>query len=250
MDLTGRVAVVTGAASGIGRALARALAGEGARVVVADIDEPGGAETVRIIKETGGEAAFLRVDVTAEADVAAMLHFAQARFGGLDVICNNAGVGEAPDTLFGDRSDAWRRIVDINLGAVILGTRLGVRALRARGGGVIINTASMGGLRPMPNAPVYAATKAGIIHLCRSLAYLKDEANVRVNAVCPSFVDTPLLHEFESEETAAMYAAVGVLPPEKIAEGVLELVHDDTRAGAVMRITAARGIDYARDISP
>jgi 15-hydroxyprostaglandin dehydrogenase (NAD) len=248
MELAGRVAVVTGAASGIGRAIALALAAEGARVVVADVDETGGAETVRFVRNAGSDAAFLRVDVTVEVDVAGMLHFAQARFGGLDVLCNNAGVGEVPDALLGDRSDAWRKIMDVNLGAVILGTRLGVRALKARGGGVIVNTASMGGLRPMPNAPVYAATKAGVIHLCRSLAHLKDEANVRVNAICPSFVDTPMLREFESEQSEAMYAAVGVLTPEKIAEGVLELIHDDTRAGAVMRVTAARGIDYAREI--
>jgi 15-hydroxyprostaglandin dehydrogenase (NAD) len=250
MDLNGRVAVVTGAASGIGRAIARALARAGARVVVSDIDDVGGAETVRLIKDNGNEAAFLHVDVTAETDVAGMLHFAQARFGGLDVLCNNAGVGEVPDTLFGERGDAWRRILEINLGAVLLGTRLGVRAMRGRGGGVIVNTASMGGLRPMPGSPVYAATKAGVVHLCRSLAYLKDEANVRVNAICPSFVDTPLLHEFETEESAAQMAAIGIVPPELVAEGVLELVRDDSRAGAVMRITAARGIDYARDIPP
>jgi NAD(P)-dependent dehydrogenase (short-subunit alcohol dehydrogenase family) len=118
------------------------------------------------------------------------------------------------------------------------------------GGGVIVNTASMGGLRPMPDAPVYAATKAGVIHLCRSLAYLKDEANIRVNAICPSYVETPLLREFETEASAAQMAAVGVLQPQLVADGVLELIRDDSRAGAVMRITAARGIDYARDLPP
>lgn len=250
MDLSESVAVVTGAASGIGRAMARALAGQGARVVVADIDEVGGAATARLITDAGGTAAFCRVDVTSATGVTAMLDFARSRFGGLHVLCNNAGIGEAPDSLFTEHDDRWRRIVEVNLSAVILGTRLGVRAMRGRGGGVIVNTASMGGLRPMPNAPVYAATKAGVIHFCRSLAYLKDEANIRVNAICPSYVDTPLLHEFETAGTTAQMAAVGVLQPEAVAEGLLELIRDDSRAGAVMRVTAARGIDYAREILP
>ena len=249
MDIRDRIAVVTGAASGIGRAMTLALAGEGARVVVADLDRDGGAETVRMVAEAGGEADFFLVDVTHDVDVAGLIHFARTRFRGMHVLCNNAGVGEAPNELFAP-GDAWRRIVAINLTAVILGTRLGVLAMREEGGGVIVNTASMGGLLPMPTAPVYAATKAGVVNFTRSLAYLKDEANIRVNAICPSFVETPLLHRFETPEMAARFAEIGVVRPELVAEGVLELVRDDTRAGAIMRVTAARGIDYAREIRP
>ena len=249
MDIEGRVAVVTGGASGIGREIALALAREGARVVVADLDRPGGEETVRAIAQAGGEADFRLVDVTHDEDVAGMIHFARTRFGGFDVLCNNAGIGEVPNELF-DPGNAWQRIVEVNLTAVILGTRLGVLAMREEGGGVIVNTASMGGLLPMPNAPVYAATKAGVIHFTRSLAYLKDEANIRVNAICPSYVDTPMLRRFETEEFRASAAQVGVLRPQLVAEGVLELVRDDTRAGAIMRVTAARGIDYAREVQP
>ena len=249
MEIRDRVAVVTGAASGIGRAMALALAREGVRVVVADLDQPGGAETVRAITTAGGAADFFLVDVTHDTDVAGLIHFARVRFGGFDVLCNNAGIGEAPNVLFAP-GDAWHQIVEINLSAVILGTRLGVLAMREEGGGVIINTASMGGLLPMPTAPIYAATKAGVINFTRSLAYLKDEANIRVNAICPSFVETPLLHRFETPEMAARFAEIGVVRPELVAEGVLELARDETRAGAIMRVTAARGIDYAREVRP
>jgi 15-hydroxyprostaglandin dehydrogenase (NAD) len=248
MEIQGRVAVVTGAASGIGRAMVLALAREGARVVVADLDEAGGAETVRLVADAGSEGAFRRVDVTREDDVAGMLAFARERFGGLDILCNNAGIGEHPDELLGD-SGAWRRLVEINFAGVILGTRLGVLAMRERGGGVIVNTASMGGLLPMPDAPVYAATKAGVVNFTRSLAHLKDEASIRVNAICPSYVDTPLLSQGDRERTAATAAAIGgLLQPELVADGLIDLVRDESRAGAIMRVTQARGIDYARGI--
>jgi NAD(P)-dependent dehydrogenase (short-subunit alcohol dehydrogenase family) len=252
MELRGRVAVVTGAASGIGRAMALALARGGATVVVADLDEVGNLGTLRAISEAGGNGATVRVDVTNEADVRGMLDFARQQ-GGLDILCNNAGIGEQPDDLFGD-GDAWRRLIDINFAGVVLGTRLGVLAMREHGGGLIVNTASMGGLLPMPDAPVYAATKAAVVHLTRSLAYLKDEANVRVCAICPSYIDTPLLWQGtpdHQEHTRATAAAIGgPLTPERVAEGLLELVRDDTRAGAILRVTPQRGLDYAREIHP
>ena len=252
MEIANRVAVVTGAGSGIGRAMALALARAGARVVVADIDETGGQETVRLVTDAGGTATFVPADVTREDDVAGMLRLARETYGGLDILCNNAGIGEGPNELFA--GEGWRRLIEVNFTAVILGTRLGVLAMRPHGGGVIVNTASMGGLLPMPTAPVYAATKAGVIHFTRSLAYLKDEANIRVNAICPSYVDTPLLWRGSEEQrrlAAERAAAIGgPLKPELVAEGLLELVRDDSRAGAIMRVTPQRGIDYAREIRP
>lgn len=253
MDPNGRVAVVTGAGSGIGRAIALLLGRAGARVVAADLNEQAAEETAQSIREAAGAALALRADVTVEDDVARMLSFARERFGGPDILCNNAGLGELPDELFGGGPGAgWRRLVDVNLAAVILGTRLGALAMRETGGGVIINTASMGGLLPMPYAPVYAATKAAVVHFTRSLAGLREEMNVRVNAICPSYVDTPLLWagtEQQRRETEQRTAALGgALSPELIAEGVLELVRDDGRAGAILRATQARGLDYAREI--
>jgi len=133
---------------------------------------------------------------------------------------------------------------------VILGTRLGVLAMRPHGGGVIVNTASMGGLLPMPTAPVYAATKAGVIHFTRSLAYLKDEANIRVNAICPSYVDTPLLWRGSEEQrrlAAERAAAIGgPLQPERAAQGGLGQVRDDRRAGGGLCPPPSPGLAYPR----
>src|SRR5690606_256050 len=134
---------------------------------------------------------------------------------------------------------------------VIDGTRLAVNALKAGRGGVIINTASMGGLLPMPTAPVYAASKAGVVNFTRSLAYLAEEANIRVNAVCPTFTDTPLVWRSGEERVKeAMEQVGGILQPQDVAAGVIELIEDDSRAGAIMRVTVRGGRDYAREIRP
>ncbi|HLZ72235.1 MAG TPA: SDR family NAD(P)-dependent oxidoreductase [Dehalococcoidia bacterium] len=254
MDIGGTVAVVTGAASGIGRAMALALAHEGARaVVIADLDETGGEESAAQVRAAGAKAAFVRVDVTDAAAVRALLDEAQMQFTRLDVLCNNAGVGEPAAGLFDEAGDldAFERVVAINLTAVMRGTQLGVIKMRELGrGGVIVNTASMGGLRPMPTSPVYAATKAGVINFCRSLKYLYEEANIRVNAICPSFVDTPLVQREGPERLAALSGGLPMLKPELVAQGLIELVTDDSRAGAVMRVTSQKGIDYAREILP
>jgi 15-hydroxyprostaglandin dehydrogenase (NAD) len=175
-----------------------------------------------------------------------------AQFSRLDVLCNNAGVGE-PGDLFEEDVDPtpFERLIAINLTAVIRGTRLGVEKMSELGrGGVIVNTASMGGLRPMPTAPVYAATKAGVVNFSRSLAHLQAEMNIRVNAICPSFVDTPLVWRAGPERVQAMSAQLGLLEPSLIAEGLVQLIKDDDKAGAVMRVTSQRGIDYAREITP
>lgn len=254
MEIGGTVAVITGAASGIGRAMALALASEGARaVVIGDLDEAGGQETVALVKQAGTRAAFIRTDVTDPRQFDDLLEEAQTQFSRLDILCNNAGVGEMPAGLFDEDADpeAFARVVQINLSAVIRGTRLGVIKMRSLGrGGVITNTASMGGLRPMPTAPVYAATKAGVVNFSRSLAYLREEENIRVNALCPSFVDTPLVWRAGPERVALLTAQLGLLSPNLVAQGLVELIHDESRAGAVMRVTSQRGIDYARDITP
>ncbi|MBI5948017.1 MAG: SDR family oxidoreductase [Chloroflexi bacterium] len=251
MEIQGTAAVISGAGSGIGRATAVALAKRGARVIVADINEAGGAETVDLVGAAGGIAIYRHCDVTRTEDLAAAFASAVDHFGRFDIAFNNAGIGG--EDLFGDDSGDWQRIIDINLTAVIDATRIAVRELRKGGrGGVIVNTASMGGLLPMPVSPVYAASKAGVVNFSRSLAYLAPEARIRVNAICPSYVDTPLVHrdgnEERLEETKRMLG--GILQPEDIAAGVVELVEDDSRAGAIMRVTVRGGRDYAREIRP
>ena len=249
MEIEGKTAVVSGGGSGIGRATVVMLAKAGARVVAADIDEKGGAETVALVTKAGGTAVFRRCDVTRTEDLAGTFAFAAERFGSFDIVYNNAGIGG--EELFTDETGAWQRVVDINLTAVIDATRIAVREMRRTNkGGVIINTASMGGLLPMPGSPVYAATKAGVINFSRSLAYLALEDRIRVNAICPTFTDTPLVRRAGDERVEQMKQQIGgILQPEDIAAGVVELIEDDSRAGAIMRCTI-RGRDYAREVRP
>lgn len=248
MNINGTVAVITGAGSGIGRAMALALAERGGRIVAADVDDAGNAETLRLISAAGGAATTIHCDATNPADITAALTLATSHFERLDIVCNNAGIA-VRTPFFEDEARDWARMVDINLMAVIEGTRQGVNALRETGGGVVINTASMGGLLPMPGSPVYAASKAGVVNFTRSLAYLAEECNVRVNAICPSYVDTPLVRSAGDEEVAEVSRQVGgIMQPEDVALGLVELVEDDTRAGAIMRVTIRGGRDYARDI--
>lgn len=250
MEIAGKSAVVSGGGSGIGRAAVIELVRRGARVIVADIDEAGGRETVDLAGAAGGIAIFRKCDVTRTEDLAGAFAAAADHFGSFDIACNNAGI--AGEDLFADETGAWTRVVDINLVAVIDATRIAVRELRRAGrGGVIVNTASMGGLLPMPNAPVYAATKAGVVNFTRSLAYLAEEDGIRVNAICPTFTDTPLVRREGDERVEEVARMVGgILQPGDVAAGIIELIEDDARAGAIMRVTVRGGRDYARDVRP
>ena len=245
MDPKGKVAIITGGASGIGLAAAKLLAADGARLVIADIESDAGAAALREIEANGGQARFVRTDVTRRGDLERMLDYAVQQFGRVDIVDNNAGISEIGLDFFTPGSDAWEKTLAIDLEAVIRGTQLAVQQLRRQGGGgVIINTASMGGLIPMAISPVYAASKAGVIHFTRSLAYLAGEG-IRVNVVCPTYTDTALVRQHGDVIVEQMKQEVGgLLTPEQVAEGVLELIRDDSRAGAVMRVTVRKGIDY------
>ncbi|MEX1253762.1 MAG: SDR family oxidoreductase [Dehalococcoidia bacterium] len=244
MDITNKVALVTGAGSGIGRASALRLATEGAAVVVVDMNEGGGRETVAQIESSGARAAFVRADVTNEADVRAMVAFAGETFGGLDILHNNAGIiTREPRYPEGD-AEAWSRMLDINLRGVILGTQYGIQAMRKRGGGAIVNTASMAGIGVgFPPNPVYAASKGGVVLFTSSMAPLATEANIRVNCVCPGVVDTPMLRQAsdavsaeERSATASRLASLPILAPEEIADAVVSLIKDDSLAGRALMV--------------
>jgi NAD(P)-dependent dehydrogenase (short-subunit alcohol dehydrogenase family) len=238
MEINGKVALVTGAGSGIGRATAVALAAAGASVVIADIDETGGCETLCTINEAGGTAAFIKIDVTRQEDIERMMACADEAFGALHILHNNAGVNTGwPRFPFADR-DEWNRTLAINLWAVISGTEAAVPLIQRSGGGAIINSASLAGLIAFETDPIYAATKHGVVGLTRALAFLKDEANIRVNCICPGFVDTPLprrrLDAMSPEERAGWEAALMRVPmfaPSDVAGVVLDILRDDTMAG-------------------
>ncbi len=238
MDVKGKTAVITGGASGIGRATAELLARKGAAVVIADLVEAQGAETVKEIETAGGRAAFIKADVTDEDDARRMLELAVNRFGSLDILYNNAGIAVGLPGYPLAAIKRWRRVIDIDLQAVILGCHLAAPMMDPKGG-VIINTASMAGLYPYKEDPVYGAAKAGVVNFTYSLAPWAAKRNIRVNCVCPGVVDTPLVRRgIEAAKRAGHTAGIPakILQPIQIAEAVLRLIEDDSLFGRAIEV--------------
>ena len=236
MELEEKVALVTGAGAGIGRAAALRLAREGAAVVIADVDEEAGSSVVRGTRSEGGQAAFIVADVASEADVSNMVAFAEAEFGRLDVLVNNAGGVTEPYFPEGE-PEHWGRTLDLNLRGVMLGIHFGVRTMKKRGGGAIVNVSSMGGIGYQPyDKPEYGAAKAGVVRLTASLATLKEQMGVRVNCICPGLVDTPASRRSRAQMSLQEREMVPpvLLQPEEIAEAVVMFAKDETMAGRVM----------------
>jgi NAD(P)-dependent dehydrogenase (short-subunit alcohol dehydrogenase family) len=237
VDLEEKVALVTGAGAGIGRGVALRLAREGASVVVADVDEETGPGTVAEIRSRSGRAAFVLADVASEADVSGMVAFAEEEFGGLDVLVNNAGGVEEPYFPEGDPAH-WGRAIDLNLRGTMLGIHFGVRTMQKRGGGTIVNVSSMGGVGFQPyDIPEYGAAKAGVMRLTASLATLEERSGIRVNCICPGWVDTPASRHTRSRMTPRERKELVppvLLTPEDIADAVVMFVEDESMAGRVM----------------
>lgn len=200
-DFKGKVAVVTGAASGIGAAIARALAADGAKVLVADLDLAGAEQVANAIKVSGGTARAHEVNVADAVEVEAMVDAAKAAFGGLHLAVNNAGIG-GPAAITGEYPlDGWHKVIDINLNGVFYGMRYQLPAIVASGGGAIVNMASILGSVGFATAPAYVAAKHAVVGLSKVAAIEYAKHGVRINSIGPGFIDTPLLSKNLDEAT-------------------------------------------------
>ena len=231
-DFAGRVALVTGGGSGLGQAAARILAGRGARVVVADVNDAGGAETVEQCRAAGSEAVFVHTDVTQEDQVEAAVATAVDTWGRLDAALNNAGTTGPAKPTADYTLEEWNAVVALNLTSVFLCLKHEIPQMISQGGGAIVNTSSGAGLVGFAGLPVYVATKHGVIGLTRAAALEYVKAGVRVNAVCPGSTRTPMLEGFMGgdpviEKAMEQSAPIGRLArPDEIAEAMVWLLSD------------------------
>jgi NAD(P)-dependent dehydrogenase (short-subunit alcohol dehydrogenase family) len=228
----GRVAFITGAGSGIGRATALAFAAQGAAVAVSDNAEQDLHETARLIEDQGGHALPVLGDVTRGDDVAAAVAAAVRQFGRLDFAFNNAGVEQPVAPLHEITDEQWDRIIDINLRGVFYGMKHEIPAILASGGGAIVNTSSGAGVIGIAGQSAYAASKHAVIGLTKAAALDYAAAGVRVNAVCPGIIETPMMDRFSGGTEEGRQRVIGQEPvgrmgrPEEIASAVLWLCSD------------------------
>jgi NAD(P)-dependent dehydrogenase (short-subunit alcohol dehydrogenase family) len=232
-DLNGKVAIITGGASGMGRAASILFARHGANVVLADLNASAGEEVAGLASESGNKALFQRTDVSAEADVAALVARATKAFGRLDIMFNNVGIGGAVGPLEGISVEDWDRTQAVCLRGVFLGMKYAVAPMRAAGGGSIISTASIAGIDGYPNLHAYSAAKAGVVNLTRSAALEFACDRIRVNCIAPGGISTPILYGFAGNNKAAVDAMLAqgqpyprAGQPEDIANAALFLASD------------------------
>jgi NAD(P)-dependent dehydrogenase (short-subunit alcohol dehydrogenase family) len=229
-DFTGKVALVTGAGSGIGRASAAAFATAGATVAVADLSEQGGLETVSQIEAAGGTAKFYRADVSSETEVPELIDAIVADFGGLDYAHNNAGIESPHLDLVDVPFDAWKRVLNVDLNAVFLCLKSEIPAMLQRGGGAIVNTASVSGLIGGYKLTAYTAAKHGVVGLTKAAAMEYTRKGIRINAICPGPVDTAFTADLPTEIRDILGGSTPIgrmATPQEIANSVLWLMSDD-----------------------
>lgn len=230
--LSGQVALVTGAGNGIGRATAQAFAQQGVKVVVSDVDAKGGEATVELIRAAGGEATFIRCDVTRDAEVKALVEGTVAAYGRLDYAFNNAGIEIEKGKLADGEESEFNAIMGVNVKGVWLCMKHQIPVMLEQGGGAIVNTASVAGLGAAPKMSIYAASKHAVIGLTKSAAIEYAKKKIRVNAVCPAVIDTDMFRRAyeadpkKAEFAAAMHPVGRVGRVEEIASAVLYLCSD------------------------
>lgn len=231
-QVDGKIALITGGGSGIGRATALALAREGATVVVSDIVAEGGAETERLVKAAGGQALFVKSDASKAAEVDALINRVVETYGRLDCAFNNAGIEGAMAQTADCSEETWDRTIAINLKGVWLCMRAEIPQMLKQGGGTIVNTASVAGLVGFMGLPAYVASKHGVVGLTKTAALEYAKQGIRVNAVCPGAIQTPMVERLFNaqpqiaEGFTAMEPVGRIGKPEEIAEAVVWLCSD------------------------
>jgi NAD(P)-dependent dehydrogenase (short-subunit alcohol dehydrogenase family) len=252
--LQDKVAIITGAGGGMGRVASQTFAREGAKVVVAEFGEAAGNETVRLVREAGGEASFVRTDVSSEADAKAMVDHAIKTYGRLDILYNNAGVmPEADHSVVDTDVDTWDTVMAVNVRGVFLGCKYAIPPMVKGGGGSIINIASFVALVgcSVPQ-DAYTASKGALLSLTRSLAVQFGPQGIRTNAICPGPVETPLLMDWLVKDEEAKRIRLARNPtgrfgqPEEIVNMALYLASDESRwtNGASLVVDGGITVNY------
>ena len=233
-----KMAVITGGAGGIGLSIARTLAANSFRVCLIDINETAGLQALNgLLKDYGPQSAmFLKCDIANEDDLRCTYRKISDRFGHIKVVCNNAGISDEVD---------WMRMVDVNLKSLILNTKIAFEFMSKTSGGSggsIVNISSAAGLYPVPYAPVYSATKAGVVAFTKSLKLWKDEYGISVSCLCPTYVNTPMLESlYGSVDGVNEVNELGVLSSESVAEAVWQIIQDPSLHGEVRLINKKNG---------
>lgn len=253
MRLADKVAIITGAASGMGRASALRFAEEGAKVVVADIDSQGGQETVDMVRDRGGDAVFVEANVSEEADMENLVRTTIDNYAKLDILFNNAGYPQLAKPFETIDAQEWKRIMDVNLYGMFLGSKCALTELKKVGNGVILNTTSVAGINPRPGSSVYATAKGAAITLTKVLANELGPFQIRVNSIAPGPTETPMLPLFMDEynddvrnHIASALPLQRIVKPEDIANTALFLVSDEAAAITGIVLPVDCGLHIAR----
>lgn len=248
MRLVGKVAIVTGASSGLGRTIAQVFARQGASIVVCDIDDADGERTVADIKVSQGKAIFVHADVSLPFEVQDLIKASITAFGRIDIIVNNAGIGQVPTSIEDQDDSLWDKIQAVNVRSVLLTTKYAVPEMKRIGGGGIINIGAMSAVRSRPGHHAYTSSKAAVIALTKSLALELATHNIRVNCINPVATDTPMLRAHVNEES--LRAVIRTIPmgrlaqPEDTAFAALYLACDESSmvTGQIINVDGGRAI--------